>query len=102
MMVRFLFKPSITQIGEHLSPMAAGAKKIKIYSHIRGDDGMDFAKIRSTSCQQKSGPDLIPELKNPRNEEISASTFQKHIGLLGGDQYEKSYSGVKRCSVHLP
>ena len=33
---------------------------------------------------------------NTGNEEISTSTFQKYISLLGCDIYEKSYGDVKR------
>ena len=36
-------------------------------------------------------PKLFFHQINPRNEEISASTFQKYILLLCCDQYERSY-----------
>ena len=45
-------------------------------------------------------PETVPKLFfhqiNPRNEEISTSTFQKYILLLCCDQYEPSYSTLAR------
>ena len=40
-------------------------------------------------------PDPSYDLKTPRNEEISISTFQIYIVLWVADQYEKSYSLAK-------
>ena len=37
----------------------------------------------------------VKRIKNTRNEEISTSTFQKHILLLCTDLYEKSYNAAK-------
>ena len=37
----------------------------------------------------------VKRIKNTRNEEISTSTFQKHILLLWTDLYEKSYNAAK-------
>ena len=37
----------------------------------------------------------VKRIKNTRNEEISTSTFQKHILLLWTDLYKKSYNAAK-------